>query len=220
MVVVGVLNMGEFSPSLVTILGNIKASLASQFPSVLLFLGDALNRKHESIEQVWDGFEGAKDNTTPAAHAGHLSSRPILSYQTRTANSKPRVMSVADNNMYDVLDNAHEVDFEDENEWNQVYAIGQGSSFRPKLPKLFKYEFDSDESKVARRRIGQRCMNCASEEHFLRACDREYVNHFDQFTPEFGAGSTAEVNERWKVVKGRMRRKHAHIGPSKGSQSP
>ena len=131
-VVVGVLNMGDFSPSLVTILGNIKASLASQFPSVLLFLGDALNRKHESIEQVWDVFEGAKDNMTPAAHAGHLSSRPILSYQTRTANSKPRVMTVADNNMYDVLDNAHEVDFEDENEWNQVYAIGQGSSFRPK----------------------------------------------------------------------------------------
>ena len=118
--------MGDFSPSLVTILGNIKASLASQFPSVLLFLGDALNRKHESIEQVWDVFEGAKDNMTPAAHAGHLSSRPILSYQTRTANSKPRVMTVADNNMYDVLDNAHEVDFEDENEWNQVYAIGQG----------------------------------------------------------------------------------------------
>ena len=28
-VVVGVLNMGDFSPSLVTILGNIKASLAS-----------------------------------------------------------------------------------------------------------------------------------------------------------------------------------------------
>ena len=126
---------------------------------VLLFLGDALNRKHESIEQVWDVFKGAKDNMTPAAHAGHLSSRPILSYQTRTANNKPRVMTVADNNMYDVLDNAHEVDFEDENEWNQVYAIGQGSSFRQKLPKLFKYEFDSDESKEARRRIGQRCMN-------------------------------------------------------------
>ena len=64
---------------------------------------------------------------TPAAHAGHLSSRPILSYQTRTANSKPRVMTVADHNIYDVLDNAHEVDFEDENEWNQVYAVGQGS---------------------------------------------------------------------------------------------
>ena len=36
-VVVGVLNMGDFSPGLVTILGSIKASLASQFPLVLLF---------------------------------------------------------------------------------------------------------------------------------------------------------------------------------------
>ena len=62
-------------------------------------------------------------------------------------------MTVADHNMYDVLGNAREVDFEDENEWDQVYAVGQGS-FRPKLPKLFKYEFSSDESKEARSRIG------------------------------------------------------------------
>ena len=177
-VVVRVLNMGDFSPSLVYILGSVQASLVSQFRSVLLFLGDTLNRKHESIEHVRNVCKGAKDNTTPAAHAGHLSLRPILSYQTRTANSKPRVMTVADHNMYDVLGNAREVDFEDENEWDQVYAVGQGS-FRPKLPKLFKYEFSSDESKEARHRIGRRWMNCASEDHFLRACDREYINHFD-----------------------------------------
>ena len=80
---------------------------------------------------------------TPAAHAGHLSSRPILSYQTRTANSKPRVMTVADHNIYDVLDNAHEIDFEDENEWNQVYAVGQGS-FRPKLLEAFASRYLKD----------------------------------------------------------------------------
>ena len=87
-VVVGVLNMGDFSPSLVTILGNIKASLASQFPSVLLLLGDALNRKHESIEQVWDVFEGAKDNMTPAAHAGHL-------YHARFSLIKPAPLTAS-----------------------------------------------------------------------------------------------------------------------------
>ena len=80
-------------------------------------------------------------------------------------------MTVVDHNMY-VQNNAHEVEFEDENELNQVYAIGQGL-FRPKVPKGFKYRFRSDESKERRRRIGRRCMNCASEDHFLRACDRD-----------------------------------------------
>ena len=42
-------------------------------------------------------------------------------------------MTVSDHNMYDVLDNAHKGDLEDENEWNRVYAVGRGS-FRPKLP--------------------------------------------------------------------------------------
>ena len=87
-VVVGVLNMGDFSPSLVTILGNIKASLASQFPSVLLLLGDALNRKHESIEQVWDVFEGAKENMTPEADAGHL-------YHARFSLIKPAPLTAS-----------------------------------------------------------------------------------------------------------------------------
>ena len=100
---------------------------------------------------------------------------------------------------YDVLDNAHEVDFEDENEWNQVNAVGRGW-FRPKLPKLFRYEFSSDESKEARRRIDRRCMNYAGEDHFLRACDRVYINHFDQFTAEFGTASTTEVNKRWHCL--------------------
>lgn len=58
------------------------------------------------------------------------------------------------------------------------------------------YAFDSEKFEEARRRIGRRCMNCASENHFLRACDRDYLNHFEQFTDEFGAGSTAEVNKR------------------------
>ena len=39
-------------------------------------------------------------------------------------------MTVADHNMYDVLDNAREVDFEDENEWDQVYALDKGRSGR------------------------------------------------------------------------------------------
>ena len=63
-------------------------------------------------------------------------------------------------------------------------------------------------------------MNCASEDNFLRARDREYINYFDQLTTEFGTGATAEVNERWQVVKGRMRRKYEQSYPSKGSQSP
>ena len=42
-------------------------------------------------------------------------------------------------------------------------------------------------------------------------------NHFDQFTAEFSAGSAAEVNERWQIVKGRMRRKYEQVYPPKGS---
>ena len=89
--------------------------------------------------------------------------RPIGDIQAVSYGARSR--------QYDVLDNAHEVDFEDENEWNQVYAVRQGS-FRPKLPKWLKYEFSSEESKKARPRIGRRCMNCAGKDHFLRACDR------------------------------------------------
>ena len=115
-------------------------------------------------------------------------------------------MAIADRNFHDGLDNAHTVN-------------GQGS-FRPKYPKFFKYDISSEGSKEARRRVGRRCTNCASEDNFLRACDRDYINHFDQFIAEFSTGSAAEVDKRWQIVQGRMRRKNEQAYPLKGSPSP
>ncbi|CAN0360116.1 unnamed protein product, partial [Laminaria digitata] len=215
----GVMHMGHFNPGLMTIIEHIKCSLSNQFPSVLLFFQAALNGHFTTIEQVWDVFEEAKNNTTLACPAPHLTSAPSHSFQPRTANSKPRVMTVADGNFYEVLDNAHEVEIEDEEEWTQVYSVAQGSA-RSKFTRLFKHAFDSEESKAARRCIGRRCMNCASENHFLRTCDRDYLNHFEQFADEFGAGSKAEVNERWHTGKGRMRTRYEQNLASRGSPNP
>ena len=58
-------------------MGNMKAFLATQVPLVSLFLGATLNGKYETIEQVLDILEGAKDNTIPATPAAHMSSRPV-----------------------------------------------------------------------------------------------------------------------------------------------
>ena len=106
-VVVSAMDMGSFSPGLSPIQGNLNACLASQYPSILLHFGSILDLPYCSIAQVWDIFEGAKDNLTAAETARHVSATPsIRSCQRHTANSKLRVMTVSENRFHSLMDNS------------------------------------------------------------------------------------------------------------------
>ena len=177
LVVVGSMNMGAFRPGLAVVLGNLKACLSSQYPTILLFFGLALDRSYNSLGEVRAIFDTAKDNMTGAKRATHVSvSPPVPSIQKYSRNSKPRVMSVSANRYLPIMDNAHEVEFDDESEWTRIYSVAQNPT-RSKTPRLFKDDYESAESREGRMRVGSACINCAGEDHFLRDCTREYINH-------------------------------------------
>ena len=222
LVVVGSMNLGQFSPGLPVVLGNLKACLSSQYPTMLLFFGVALDQSYSSLGQIWNIFDQAKDNMTGAKRASHVSaSPPIPSFQRYNRHTKPRVMSVSSNRYLPIMDNAHEVEFDDESEWTRVYSIAQNPT-RPKTPRLFKFEFDPPESREGRMRVGHACMNCAGDDHFLRDCTHDYINHFGLFSDEFGEGTTAEVHERWVYTRNKIKAKYLlhRAKPSKSTPTP
>ena len=147
---------------------------------------------------------------TGAKRATHVSvSPPVPSFQKYSRHSKPRVMCVSANSYLPIMDNAHEVEY-DESNWTRIYSVAQNPT-RPKNPRLFKHDFESAESREGRTRVGSACINCAGEDHFLRACTREYINHYGLFSDEFGAGTPTEVRDRWVYTRGRIKAKYLQI---------
>ena len=202
LVVVSSMNMGAFSPGLAVVLGNLKACLSSQYPTVLVFSCLALNRSYNSLEEVWAIFDTATENMTGAKRATHVSvSPPVPSFQKYSRHSKPRVMSVSANRYLPIMENVHGVEFDDESELIRVYSVAQNP--RSKTPRLFKHDFDSAESREGRMRVGSACINCAGDDHSLRDCIRDYINRCGLFLDEFGAGTSSEVPDRWVYTRGK-----------------
>lgn len=92
------------------------------------------------------------------------------------------------------------MDYEDEcDEFSRVYDIHAA----PKKPNqvrdcpFFVWFTSLEEKDRQRQAFGSRCLNCGSDAHFVRDCDKGYINVSKMLNPNLAKGSVKEVKERW-----------------------
>lgn len=119
-------------------------------------------------------------STSEAKQPWHVNLRPAhTSLPPTSRQCQPKFMTV--HGPVEVMQNREFHSYADD--WQDVMSI------RSNL-KLFRYKSDSPEAVAAQEKWGHICYNCKSTAHFLRNCDRPYLNDVGCSLTGLGKGQT------------------------------
>ena len=196
--------IGHVAPEDGTMQIAIKTGVDDQF-SILnaqIFAGRNLRAlPFDSVDELMASLDDLALNQTQATASGRvgdggMATRSKVYNQAFRSRQFGGVMPVAAD------------PFEDEaEEFSKVYAImrEKGGFGKNNKDPPFYVSFNSREERdAARRRYGNRCLNCREENHFARDCPAKFLNLSGMIHPAVGEGTPDEAEQRWRRWQDRL----------------
>ena len=107
-----------------------------------------------------------------------------------------------------------EADWHERMEFEHVYFAAMNSG-RPDQsigdkhdpPVLIKYATPQEKDR-RRAEFEHRCLNCGGTDHYMRVCDKGYINASKMINPDMGLGTPHEVQAKWTRWQHRLQAWH------------